>query len=85
MKKLLKKLIAYDKIYPTIKDSFFYQSYKKYRAQLANSLYNNPSKDFFIIGITGTNGKTTTVNLLHKILNDNVAPTLAISTAVIKI
>jgi UDP-N-acetylmuramoyl-L-alanyl-D-glutamate--2,6-diaminopimelate ligase len=85
MKTLLKKLIAYDKLYPAIKDSFFYQSYKKYRAQFANSLYNTPSKDFFVIGITGTNGKTTTVNILHKILNDNVAPTLAISTATIKI
>jgi UDP-N-acetylmuramyl tripeptide synthase len=72
MKQLIKKLIAYDTIYNSLKDSFFYQSYKKYRAQIANYLYNNPSKDFFIIGITGTNGKTTTVNLLHKILNDNV-------------
>jgi UDP-N-acetylmuramoyl-L-alanyl-D-glutamate--2,6-diaminopimelate ligase len=85
MKQFIKQLIAYDKFYNTIKDSFLYQSYKKYRAQIANSLYNNPSKDFFVIGITGTNGKTTTVNLLHKILNDNVAPTLAISTATIKI
>jgi UDP-N-acetylmuramoyl-L-alanyl-D-glutamate--2,6-diaminopimelate ligase len=85
MKNTLKKLIAYDKIYHNIKNSFFYQSYKKYRAKIANSLYENPSKDFFVIGITGTNGKTTTVNILHKILNDNVAPTVAISTATIKI
>jgi UDP-N-acetylmuramoyl-L-alanyl-D-glutamate--2,6-diaminopimelate ligase len=85
MKQLIKKLIAYDKFYDNIKQSFFYQSYKKYRAKIANALYNNPSKDFFVIGITGTNGKTTTVNILHKILNDNVAPTLAISTATIRI
>ncbi|GHW02420.1 UDP-N-acetylmuramoyl-L-alanyl-D-glutamate--2,6-diaminopimelate ligase [candidate division SR1 bacterium] len=85
MKNFIKKLIAYDKTYNFIKESFVYQLYKKYRAKLANSLYNNPSADFFIIGITGTNGKTTTVNILHKILNDNIAPTLAISTALIKI
>ena len=85
MKKLIKKLICYDKIYETLKDSFFYQAYKKYRAKIANDLYENPSKDFFVIWVTWTNWKTTVVNLLHKILNENVAPTVAISTANIKI
>ena len=85
MKKFLKKLICYDKIYESLKDSIFYQVYKKYRAKLAAELYNHPSKDFFVIWVTGTNWKTTVVNLLHKILNDNVAPTVAISTANIKI
>ena len=85
MKKFIKKLIAYDKIYETLKDSFFYQTYKKFRGKLANQLYDNPSKDFFVIWVTWTNWKTTVVNLLHKILNDNVAPTVAISTANIKI
>ena len=85
MKKLIKKLICYDKIYETLKDSIFYQAYKKIRAKIANSLYEYPSKDFFVIWVTGTNWKTTVVNLLHKILNDNVAPTVAISTANIKI
>jgi hypothetical protein len=49
MKKLIKKLICYDKIYASLKDSFFYQAYKKFRAKLANELYNYPSKDFFVI------------------------------------
>ena len=85
MKKLIKKLICYDKIYETLKDSIFYQAYKRARAKLANMLYDNPSKDFFVIWVTWTNWKTTVVNLLHKILNENVAPTVAISTANIKI
>ena len=85
MKELIKKLICYDKIYDTLKDSFFYQSYKKLRAKIADSLYDSPSKDFFVIWVTWTNWKTTVVNLLHKILNENVAPTVAISTANIKI
>ena len=85
MKKFLKKLIRYDKIYETLNDSVFYQTYKRLRAKLAAELYNHPSKDFFVIWVTGTNWKTTVVNLLHKILNDNVAPTVAISTANIKI
>ena len=85
MKKLIKKLICYDKIYETLKDSMFYQVYKRSRAKIANTLYENPSKDFFVIWVTWTNWKTTVVNLLHKILNDNIAPTVAISTANIKI
>jgi hypothetical protein len=37
MKKLIKKLICYDKIYEILKDSFFYQAYKRYRAKIAAS------------------------------------------------
>ena len=64
LKKLVKKLICYDKIYATLKDSFFYQAYKKARAKIATSelFYWNPSKDFFVIWVTWTNGKTTVVN-----------------------
>jgi hypothetical protein len=49
MKNFIKKIIRYDKIYATLKDSFFYQAYKKFRAKIANELYDNPSKDFFVI------------------------------------
>jgi UDP-N-acetylmuramoyl-L-alanyl-D-glutamate--2,6-diaminopimelate ligase len=31
--------------------------------------------------VTGTNGKTTTVNLIHKILNENVGKCVSVSTA----
>ena len=85
MKKLIKKLICYDKFYPVFKNSVFYHVFKKVQANIANSLYGNPSDGFFIIGVTGTNGKTTTVNLIHKILNDHVAPTVAVSTADLRI
>jgi len=85
MKSLIKKLIAYDKIYNIIKTSIFYQLRKKLNGKLANITYWNPSKDFFVIGVTGTNGKTTTVNIIHKILNDCVSKTMMISTANIKI
>lgn len=53
--------------------------------QIASAMYSAPSKNFFVIGVTGTNGKTTTVNLIHKILNDHVAKTVMVSTANIKI
>ncbi len=85
MKKLIKKLIAYDKIYNTVKSSFLYQWWKRANWQIANSLSGNPSKDFFIVGVTGTNWKTTTANMLHKMFNKLIAPTVMISTACIKI
>lgn len=85
LKALVKKVIFYDKIYDVVKHSFVYQAWKKLNGQIANFLYGEPSKDFFVIGVTGTNGKTTTANLIHKILNDNLAKTVMISTANIKV
>ncbi len=85
MKNFLKKIFMYDKLYFLIKDSFLYQAWKKMNGQLANLVYGNPSKSFFVIGVTWTNGKTTTVNLIHKILNEQVAKTMMVSTANIKI
>ncbi|HKL44289.1 MAG TPA: UDP-N-acetylmuramoyl-L-alanyl-D-glutamate--2,6-diaminopimelate ligase [Candidatus Absconditabacterales bacterium] len=85
MKKLIKKIIGYNKLYNTLKSSFLYQGWKKINGQIANIINGNPSKDFFVIGITGTNGKTTTANMLHQMFNNLIAPTVMISTACIKI
>lgn len=85
IKTLIKKILFYDKIYDTIKDSFVYQAWKKANWEIANMLYGYPSKWFFVIWVTWTNWKTTTVNMIHKILNENVAKTMMISTANIKI
>jgi UDP-N-acetylmuramoyl-L-alanyl-D-glutamate--2,6-diaminopimelate ligase len=34
---------------------------------LASAFYDNPSRRFRLVGITGTNGKTTTITLLHRL------------------
>lgn len=85
MKKAIKRLLNYEKTYNLIKTSFVYQARKIINGKVANAIYNYPSKDLFIIGITGTNGKTTTANMLHEMLNKLIAPTITISTAYIKI
>jgi len=37
---------------------------------MASNYYDNPSKEVKLIGITGTNGKTTTTTLLHNLFTD---------------
>lgn len=41
---------------------------RKVLAYLANKFYNNPSSQFKLVGVTGTNGKTTTVTLMNNVL-----------------
>jgi len=44
---------------------------RKATAVLAKLFYNDPSKKLKLIGVTGTNGKTTISSILEKILRDN--------------
>src|SRR5205085_1900506 len=38
-------------------------------ALIAERFYGNPSSRLALIGVTGTNGKTTTTYLIHQVLN----------------
>jgi UDP-N-acetylmuramoyl-L-alanyl-D-glutamate--2,6-diaminopimelate ligase len=40
---------------------------RKALAQMASQWYGNPSSELSLVGVTGTNGKTTVATLLHKI------------------
>jgi UDP-N-acetylmuramoyl-L-alanyl-D-glutamate--2,6-diaminopimelate ligase len=53
--------------------------------ELASAFYDFPSKKITLVGVTGTNGKTTTVTLLHRLFMSLGYPTGLISTIVNKI
>lgn len=52
---------------------------------MSSNFYDEPSNDLFLIGITGTNGKTTTTTLLHKLFSNLGHKTGLISTVINKI
>jgi len=50
-------------------------------AWFSNILYGNPSRDLTVIGVTGTKGKTSTVELIAAALNACNGKAAAISSA----
>ena len=61
------------------------ESYRKGRIRLVSARYGNPAKSLRVIAVTGTNGKTTTVNYINEILKEAGLRTAMFSTAVIEI
>ncbi len=53
---------------------------RKSLAVIAKLFYNNPSANFFLIGVTGTNGKTSIVKIIENILNNAGVLTASIGT-----
>ncbi len=58
---------------------------RKTLAELCNKFYNYPSDKLIVIGITGTNGKTTTANLINHIIKSYGIKSGLIGTLNIKI
>ncbi len=61
------------------------QGYHYALARLAAFAYRNPSRELIVIGVTGTNGKTTTAYFIAKALEASGAPTGCTTTAIMKI
>ena len=71
LKKILKKIIS--------KKLLNY--YHLFLAHAANFYYRHPSNKLIVIGVTGTNGKTTVVNLISWILQQSGKKAASTSTA----
>lgn len=85
MKNFLKKIMLYEVWFPYFSETYIYKRVKTLLAKWAIVKYGDPSRGMFIIGVTGTDGKTTTCNLIHQVINDNLGKALLVSTANIKI
>jgi len=73
MKSLLKKIIT--------DTNPLLLTYHRSKALIAAAMYGFPARKLTVIGITGTDGKTTTVGMLAHILNENTIKAGALSTA----
>ena len=71
LKSILRKVVPYKFILLT----------HKIRAFLAAIIYRFPGKKLRVIGVAGTKGKTTTVNMIAKILEENKSKVAMLSTA----
>lgn len=59
--------------------------YRRGRVKLISARYGNPARNLRVIAVTGTNGKTTTVNYINEILKEAGYKTAMFSTALIEI
>lgn len=59
--------------------------YRRGRVQLISARYGNPARSLRVIAVTGTNGKTTTVNYINEILKEAGHKTAMFSTALIEV
>jgi UDP-N-acetylmuramoyl-L-alanyl-D-glutamate--2,6-diaminopimelate ligase len=59
--------------------------YRRGRVQLVSAKYGNPARSLRVIAVTGTNGKTTTVNYINEVLKEAGKITAMFSTAVIEV
>ena len=61
------------------------EAYRRGRVRILSAKYGNPAKGLKVIAVTGTNGKTTTINYINEILKEAGCKTAMFSTAVIEI
>lgn len=73
------------KVLPARTTGVVEEIYRKNRARMVAMKYGNPARHLKVIAITGTNGKTTTLNFLNEILKEAGKKTAMFSTATIEV
>lgn len=61
------------------------EAYRRTRVKAVSAWYGNPASGLKVIAVTGTNGKTTTVNYINEILKEAGHKTALFSTALIEV
>lgn len=61
------------------------EAYRRGRSRLVSARYGFPGRRLRVIAVTGTNGKTTTINFINEILREAGCRTAMFTTAVIEI
>lgn len=61
------------------------EGYRRGRVSLVNARHGHPAKNLKVIAVTGTNGKTTTLNFINEILKEAGYKTAMFTTAVIEV
>lgn len=64
-----------------LKNQIIVPDSRKYLAKITAAFYGDPQKKLNLIGVTGTNGKTTVAHIIQFILNDNGKKCALIGTA----
>lgn len=73
------------KVLPTGAVKGLESTYRKNRVRLVRTRYRDPAKHLKVIAVTGTNGKTTTLNYVNEILKEAGHKTAMFTTAVIEV
>ncbi len=73
------------KVLPTGAVRGLEETYRKARVRAVAARYGHPARSLKVIAVTGTNGKTTTVNYLNEILKEAGKKTAMFSTATIEV
>ena len=68
------------KIKDILRWSIFYKIYKDLESKIADTYFWHPSKDLIVIWVTWTDWKSTTCNMIHQILNENLWKTALFTT-----
>jgi len=71
--------------FPEGKPVIFVENTRKAMGQIAANLYSHPAEKMRLVGVTGTNGKTTTTHFIENILRANGRKTGLIGTAGVQV